>query len=274
LGAVLSEVRARVQRDHIVIVAAGVAFNFFASIFPTLFALVSIYGLLADPQQAESQVAMLSGLLPPAALKLVSEQLQSIVATSPTTLGWGTAISVALALWSAAAGSGAMIEGLNVAYEVQERRGFLKLRAVALATSLGFVLFLILAVVLIAAVPGALALLPMNPGGRLLTQVVQWALLIGLILLALGLLYRHAPSPPGGARGFLTPGAITAALLWLAASALFSWYASSFGDFNRTHGALGAVVALLLWLQLSCLVVLLGAELDAASRPRPAERPV
>ena len=268
----LREVGARLRRDHIVIVAAGVAFNFFVSIFPTLFALVSIYGLLADPRTVADQLGALSRLLPPGALELVREQLQSIIATSPAVLRWGTAISVALALWSAASGSGALVEGLNVAYEVPERRGFLKLRAIALALSLGFVLFLLLAVALIAAVPQAIALLPLSAGARLLTYALQWLLLVGLILAALGLVYRHAPSPPGGTRRWLTPGAVAAALLWLAASALFSWYAASFGRFSETHGALGAVVALLLWLQVSCLVVLLGAELDAAAAARRPEQ--
>jgi membrane protein len=275
-GSLLVELKNRVSEDHVVIVGAGVAFSFFLAIFPTLFALVSIYGLVADTQTIESHLAWLSGLLPREALELVRGQLRAIAAAPRTALQWGTAISILVALWSAAGGTASLIEGLNIARDIRERRGLVRLRATALAFSLGFVMFLIVSVTLITAVPNVLAQLPLPDAFRMASQVAQWALLVALILVALRAVYRYGPALPVEPRRWLTPGAVVGALLWLAASALFSWYAASFGRFDKTHGALGAAVALLLWLQLSCVVVLIGAELDAAleRRRRPPPHPV
>jgi membrane protein len=240
-----------------------------------LFALVSIYGLVADAGTIERHLSWLSGLLPQSALELVRGQLRSLVATSRTVLGWGTAISILVALWSSARGSAALIEGLNVAYAQSEERGFIRQRVTALAFSLGLVMFLLVSAALIAAVPNLIGLLRLPQPLRVAGLVAQWALLVALVLVMLRLVYRHAPARAVRPGGWTTPGAIVGAVLWLAASALFSWYAASFGRFDQTHGALGAVVALLLWLHISALVVLLGAELDAAlERRRPSARPV
>ncbi len=268
----LLQVKDRVSEDHVLIVAAGIAFAFFLSIFPTLFALVSIYGLAANAQTIESNVAWLSGLLPGEALALVRGQLHAIVAAPRAGLQWSTAISILLALWSAAGGMASLIEGLNIAKDVQETRGILRLRALALALALGFVLFLIASLTLIAAVPNVLAHVPIADSFRIAGQVAQWLVLLALILAALRTVYLYGPARPAAPRRWVTAGSVVGALLWLAASALFSWYAANWGRFDKTHGALGAVVALLLWLQISCVVVLLGAEVDAALERRRAAR--
>ncbi len=268
----LLQVKDRVSEDHVLIVAAGIAFAFFLSIFPTLFALVSIYGLAANAQTIESNVAWLSGLLPSEALALVRGQLHAIVAAPRAGLQWSTAISILLALWSAAGGMASLIEGLNIALDVEERRGVLRLRALALALALGFVLFLLVSLTVIAAVPSVLAHVPLADSFRVAGQVAQWLVLLALILAALRTVYLYGPARPDAPRRWVTAGSVVGAVLWLAASALFSWYAANWGRFDKTHGALGAVVALLLWLQISCLVVLLGAEVDAALERRRQAR--
>ena len=264
----LLQVKDRVDEDHVVIVSAGIAFAFFLSVFPTLFALVSIYGLVADARTIESNVAWLSGLLPNEALGLVRGQLHAIVAAPRAGLQWSTAISILLALWSAAGGMASLVEGLNIALDVEESRGLVRVRAIALTLALGFVVFLMASLTLIAAVPNLLARVPLADSFRLAGQVAQWLVLLALILAALRMVYLYAPARRLAPRRWVTAGTVVGALLWLAASAVFSWYASNWGRFDKTHGTLGAVVALLLWLQITCVVVLLGVEVDAALERR------
>ena len=260
---VLGRVKAEIGDDNLNIVAAGIAFYFFLSVFPALFAAVSLYGLLADPAQLEARMSSLAGVVPAEVLGLVREQLHGIVGTAPSTLGWGAALSVLLAVWSAAKGAKALIGGLNIAYGERERRGFVKLQVVAFLFSLGVIVFLIVSIGLIAVVPGVVEALPLGPAGRLAGHVAQGALLLGLVLLALAGAYHYAPAREAPKWRWVTPGAFAGGLLWVAASGLFSWYAANFGKFNETYGTIAGVVALLLWLQISFLVILVGAELNA-----------
>jgi membrane protein len=258
----LRSVLDRLQVHHVSVLAAGVAFDVFLSIFPGLIAAVSLYGLVSDPATVEQQLASLSGVLPPSALEVVRHQLGAIVSVPRQALGWGAGLSLVLVLWAAARGAGALMEGVNIAYELVERRGFLQVRLVALAFSLGFVLFLLLCLALIAAVPALVARVDLPAGAVIASRVIQWTLLAGLITVLLSAVYRYGPSrPPARGHG---PGSAVAALLWLAGSALFSWYAENFGRYIQTYGALAGVAVLLLWLQLSFFAVLLGAEVNAA----------
>jgi membrane protein len=259
----LGRVRSAIREDHLDLVAAGIAFYLFLALFPALFAAISIYGLVADPARVEEQLGQLAGVLPEAALELVGAQLGDIVSTSPVALGWGAALAILVALLSAGKGAKAMIGGLNVAYQEAERRGTLRLQGLALVFTLGFLLFLVASVALIAVVPHLLGRLPLAAAGRALAPLGQWLLLVVLILTSLALVYRYGPSRSQARWSWVEAGSMAAALLWVLASALFSWYAASFGNFNETYGTLAGVVVLLLWLQVSSFVILLGAALNA-----------
>lgn len=260
---VLLRVKEEMDRDHLAIVAAGIAFYLMLAIFPALFAGISIYGLMASPEQVGQQIANLAGRLPESGADIITGQLQSIASGSSTALGWSAALSILFAVWSASKGAKAMIKGVNIAYDEEETRGFLKIQGLALALTAGFIVFGVLSLGSIAVVPHLVEGLGIGVGVKTLALIGRWVVLILLVLAALAIVYRFAPDRDDARWTWLQPGALVAAVLWLVASALFSWYASNFGSFNETYGSIAGVVILLLWLQISSLVVLLGAELNS-----------
>lgn len=258
---VLGRVKEEVGRDNLSIVAAGVAFYMMLALFPALVAAVAIYGLVADPAQVQRMVGQLEGVLPSSAMGLIESQLRGLVTTAPTALGWGAALSILVALWSASKGAKSLIAGVNLVYDEEEHRGFIRLQGLALLFTLGFIVAGLLAIALITVVPNLAGML--GEAGAVAAMVAQWVLLLALILGSLAVVYRFAPDRDDPRWRWVTPGSVAAALLWLAASALFSWYAASFGSFNETYGALAGVVVLLLWLQITFFLVLLGGELNS-----------
>jgi membrane protein len=263
-GRIIQSVWADIDRHHIPIMAAGVAFYALLSIFPGMTALISIYGLVADPAVIEHQVAALSEVLPQDALKLLSDQLHGLIAAPPGKLGIGLIVSLALALWSATSGTGTLMQALTVAYEEKNTRGIISfyLRAIALTIAIG--IFGLVSLFLIAVVPAAIDWLPVPALWRTSVALIRWPLLAGLVFVALAVVYRFAPARHAPRWHWLSPGTIAAALLWLTGSAGFSFYVARFGSYDKTYGALGAVVVLLMWLYVSAYIVLAGAELNAA----------
>jgi membrane protein len=256
-------VKDEVAVDNLSIVAGGIAFYVLLSLVPALAAAVAIYGLVADPAAVSAAVADLSGVLPPAALGLLEDQLQGIVRSAPSTLGWGAVASVLIALWSASKGSKALIAGVNLAYDEEEGRGFVKVQGLSLLFTLGIVIGTVASVGLIAFVPSWIDELGLGIVGTGVTFILHWLFLFGMIQLALNLVYRYAPNREDARWRWLSLGSFIVGGLWLAASALFSWYAASFGSFNETYGAIAGVIVLLLWLQITFFLILLGAELNA-----------
>jgi membrane protein len=251
------------QEDNISLLAAGVAFFGFLALFPAVIALVTLVGLVADPAQITQQMQSFTGGLPEASRQLISAQLTAITQSSGGALTIGLVISLLAALWSASSGTSNLMTAVNAAYEEKETRGFVKLRAIALLLTVGTVVFLVLTLALIAVVPVVLHAVPLGPLGTVLAQVVRWALLIALIIVGLAVLYRIAPDRNPPKFRWVSVGSVVAALLWLLGSAGFSLYINSFGNYNKTYGALTGVIVLLLWLYLTCYIVLLGAEINA-----------
>jgi membrane protein len=155
-------------------------------------------------------------------------------------------------------------------YDEEENRGFLKLNAVALLLTVGAILFGVITLILIAALPALLGNLGLSELARNLVSYLRWPLLVVVIMLALAVIYRFAPSRERPQWQWVTWGAVAATLLWLIGSVAFSIYVSNFGNYNKTYGSMGAVVILLLWLYLSAYVVLLGAELNAETEHQTA----
>lgn len=260
---VLLRVKNKIGDHNLSIVAAGVAFYAFLAIFPALAALVSIYGLMIDPQTVQQQLTQATGMLPEQARQVLAGQLQRISAGGAQTLGWGIALSILFALWSANRGTKALFKGINIAYEEKEERGFLKQNALTLAFTLGFIVVAVVSLALIAALPVALGTLGLPPALQIIARVVQWALPAGVILLTLTTVYRFAPDRENARWRWVSWGATTATVLWLIASWAFSFYVVNFNNYNETYGTLGAVVVLLLWFMLSAFIFLLGAEMNS-----------
>ncbi len=268
--AVLRRTLREIGRDHLTLLAGGVAYAWFLALFPGLIAAVMTYGLVTDPAQVGQQIDELSTGLPADAQSLLTDQLRSIASGSEQGLGIALAVSIALALWSASAGVAGLVEAVNIAYDEDETRGFLRKRALALLLTLGFLVFLATAIGLVAVVPVVLAEVGLGPVAEVAVQVVRWGGLVLLAMVALGMVYRLGPDRNAPKVRWVSTGAATATLLWVAASVGFSFYVDNFGSYGETYGSLAGVVVLLLWLWITALVVLIGAELNGESEAQTA----
>jgi membrane protein len=263
---ILLRVRTQARDDNIPLLSAGVAFYAMLSLFPALIAMISIYGLVAEPKTARAQVQRLADIMPAQAREVLTGQLEALTQSAGRGLSLGAVLGILVALWAASAGMKAMIDGINVAYDQTETRKFFRLRGLALLLTLGAILTMAVAIGIIVVLPVVTDLL--GPVGRVLLAVARWPLLAGLMLLGLGVLYRFAPNRSDARWRWVTVGSVVATVLWLIGSGLFSLYVDRFANYNRTYGVLGAVVVLLMWLYLSSFVVLLGAELNNAMELR------
>lgn len=259
------------DEDHISLVAGGVAFFGFLALFPALAAFIATYGLVFDPSEVAQQVAQLEGLVPPAVLELVEEQLERLTAAGSTSLSWGAVVALVLALWSASKGTRGVIEAINVAYDRQEQRGLVKLYLVGLGLTLGTIVFVAIAIALVAGVPALLAFAGFELDEGLWLRWARWPVLLVLVLLGIAATYHVAPNRDTPRWQWVTPGSLLAAAGLLAASGVFSLYVTSFGDYDEVYGSVGAVAIFLLWLYIGSFVVLLGAELNAAVEQQVAE---
>ncbi|MGQ0443950.1 MAG: YihY/virulence factor BrkB family protein [Beijerinckiaceae bacterium] len=253
----------RVSRDNLTLVAAGVAFYALLSLFPALGVIVSLYGLIADPVQIARQIEDFGGFLPPEALKLLTDSLQSITEAGTGKHDVALITSLVVSLWSAKAAISSIMTGLTIAYEKTGERSFIVQTAISLGLTLGGMVFAIVALAAVAGVPAMLALIPMDDGLRTLLALGRWPLLAMLVLFATAVLYGFAPYRSKPKWRWITWGSAFTALAWLAASALFSYYVTNFGSYDATYGSLGAAVIFLLWFWVGTLVLLAGAEIDA-----------
>ncbi len=268
---VLARMTTQVIRHDISLVAAGCAFYATLAMFPALSVLVSLYGLLLDPASVGRQMELLHGLLPPDAFTLIADQVTTLVARPPATLGLGLGVGLVIALWSASAGTKAMLSSLNTAYGAVERRGVVRFQATGLAITLAGILGAVLALAVLVALPAAAAFLHASAYLRSWLHLLSMAVLLLYVAALLGFLYRFGPSPQGPGDQVprrLLPGAALATLLWLSVALVVSVYVGDFGSFDATYGPLAAVAGVMLWFWASSFVVLVGAELNAALATR------
>jgi len=251
--------------DNVGILAGGIAYAAFLAIFPALIAGISLFGLVADPATIAEQAEGVLAALPEAAQPLIRDQIIALTQTPSSALSWSLAISILLALWSASSGTSSLMTGINIAYDEQESRNFIKLRGTALLLTLGAIVFVLLTLALVAVVPAILNALQLGTLINVIVQIVRWALLVVLIIIALAVAYRLAPDRDAPKFKWTSVGALVAAVLWVLASLGFSLYVNNFGSYNKTYGALAGVVILLLWLYLTSYIILLGAEINAES---------
>ncbi|HEX2158746.1 MAG TPA: YihY/virulence factor BrkB family protein [Actinomycetes bacterium] len=261
--AILRRVMAEVKEDNVALLAAGVAFYAMLAIFPAIIAVVTVYGMVADPNQVESQVGEFAQSLPSGADQLLTEQLKNVTSAGRQSLSIGLAVSLLAVLWSASGGVQGLVKGLNVVYDERESRGFFKLRGLSLLLTLGAIVVAVIALALITVFPAVIDNLGLGQAGELAASIARWVVLALLVLVAVAVVYRFAPDRASPRWRWVSWGAVVALVLWLLGSVGFSWYVDNFGKYNQTYGALAAVIILLLWLFLSAFAVLLGAEFDA-----------
>lgn len=249
--------------DQVPLLAAGVAFYSFLSLFPAMIAAVTIYGLVADPATVARQTQAISDALPADAASIITKQMEAIASQPQQSLGLGLVIALALALWSASGGVGNIVSAVNVAYDEEETRGFVKRKLLSLGFTLGAIVFVVLAVTLIAVTPVLLD--SVFPSGAIhwLLQIGRWVGVVLAVMVALAVLYRYAPDRDSPRFSWVSVGAAVATVIWVVASVGFSLYVDNFGSYSQTYGALAGVAVLMLWLWLTAFIVLLGAEINA-----------
>lgn len=252
-----------VNRDRVLAVAAGVTFYGLLALFPAVTAFVSLYGLVADPGTVVDQLSSAEGLMPGGAIEVVRDQITRIATGDETKLGFAFLISLGLSAWSANAGVKAIFDALNVAYGEDEKRSYIRLNLTSLGFTVGILVFAILAIGAIAAIPVVLDYVYLGAAAEWLLWLGRWPVLIAMMMLGLSALYRFGPSRDNAQWKWVSPGAVFASAAWLIGSVLFSWYVASFEDYNKTYGTLGAVIALLMWMWLSATIILVGAELNS-----------
>jgi membrane protein len=253
------------------LLAAGVAFFSFLALFPAIIAAVTTYGLVADPAQMRSQVEGLTGAVPEAARELLMDQLRQLANAPQQSLGLGLVISLALALWSASGGVGNLITAVNLAYDEEDNRNFIKRKALALGLTLAAIVFMLLAIGLVAVAPAVFDALGLSTLWLVVFQIGRWILIVILVAVALAVLYRLAPDRQDAQMRWVSTGAVVATVLWLLASLAFSLYASNFSSYSKTYGSLAGVAVMLLWLWITSYAVLLGAEINAESEQQTAK---
>lgn len=261
--AIGTRVVASLKRDHVSLLAAGVAFKGLLALFPSIVALISIWGLVADPTEVADQLGEFTAALPSGAAELLNDQMQAIAASDPATLGTALVVSLLIALWSASGGMAGIIEGINAAYDEIDRRKFPVKRGLALLLTLGAIVGLLVTIGLIAVLPAALGQLGLGRVGELAVRIGTWPALAVLAVLGLSMLYKVSPDRDQPRMRWVSWGAIIATVLWLVGSAGFTLYVENFGNFGETYGTFAGIIVLMLWLFLTAFIVLLGAEINA-----------
>ncbi|MCB1399411.1 MAG: YihY/virulence factor BrkB family protein [Rhodobacteraceae bacterium] len=264
----------RVEATNLSLVAAGVAFYAMFAVFPGLTATISVWGMVADPAVIESYLAVADDFIPPEAYEILNEQIMSLLAAPRARIGLTTIFPVAIALFSARAGVGALVRALNVIHGTRQRTTLWTL-ITGYVMTLALVAVMLAALATVVVVPVALKFLPLGAFTGWLLSALPWGAMLLLMLSALGILYRYGPNTEGHRDPFLTYGAVVATLVWALVSLGFTFYLTNFGAYNKIYGSIGAVIALLMWLYLSAFSVLLGAALNAelAARGRRAAGP-
>ncbi|MCZ0962595.1 YihY/virulence factor BrkB family protein [Paracoccus benzoatiresistens] len=254
---------AQIGTDRVTAVAGGITFFGLLSLFPAITALVSIYGLVADPATISGHLDLMQSFLPQGALDIIRGQVEAITSSPGTALSLAGIGGLLVAFYSANGGMKALLSALNVAFFQTETRGIIRLNLVSMAFTLGGLVLIILMLGVIAVIPILLQMLPLAETTTTWVAVIRWPIMFGVLILALAALYRWGPDAPDSRWRWISPGAVIAAVGLVITSILFSWYAANFADYNKTYGSLGAVIALMMWLWFTSTVVLVGAEVNS-----------
>lgn len=264
-------VKDEVASDHVGLIAAGVAFYALLAIFPAITALMALAGLALDPPEVVAQLESMAGVLPQEAAQIVLDQAVAVAGSEEAGLGIAFVIGLLLALYSASKGMGSLIEGLNVAYDEEEERGFITLILWTLGLTLFLIVGLLLGLMATLAMPAVLNLIALPGWLETVLGLSRWVILALMTIFGLAAIYRYGPSRDAAEWRWLSPGAILACVIWMIASIGFSFYVSNFASYNESFGSMAGVIILLMWLWISAYIILLGAEFNAEIEAQTAE---
>lgn len=268
---ILKRVWTNIGRHNVGLMSAGVAFYAFLSFVPLLGALLMSYGLIADPAIVANHMRMIIELVPADAARLIYDQLTSLTTAAAGKKGLGLVVALAVSIYGATRASGALITALNVIYEEQDRRGFIKGTLTSAMLIVGAVLIGIIGVLSATMLGYAQDLIAgIGPVAAAIIRGATWIAAGALCCMTMAAMYRFAPDRADARWSWLSVGSVLATLLWLAATLGFGFYAARFGDYDVTYGSLGAVVVLLMWLYVSAYATLLGALVNAEAERQTA----
>jgi membrane protein len=257
--------------DHMTNIAAALAYYAFLAIPAALMVAVGLFSLLAGPHAVTTMVGKLQGIMPAQATSLLSGSLTHMTQHKGTGIAV-LSVGFLLALWTLTGAMQNVMWAVNVAYERDESRGFVRRRIASLAMIAFALLGFALAFGVLVLGPHLSTWVGNAIGQPTLTKVVWWVAEWPLLVVVAGLMY-FAPNVDHPRWAFLSFGSVLAVVVWLIASGAFAFYVSRFGSYNKTWGSLAAVVVMLTWLWLSAVVLLLGAEVNAeAERARELRR--
>lgn len=260
---IILRVKDQISNDNVSLVAAGVAFYGVLALFPALAALMSLYGLINDPQAVQQQIQSTSDFLPIEAQTLIKEQLISVTTSGESALSFGALVGLGLAIWSASKGMSALITSLNIAYKEEDTRSFFKFTGLSLGLTIVGIIFVILTLFIIALLPSLLEAVGIGEMVQTGLSFARWPLLAAIVMGGLAVLYRYGPCREKPKWEWVSWGAGIATFLWVIGSSAFAIYANDYSTYNQTYGSLGAAVILLMWFWLTAFIVMLGAEFNS-----------
>jgi membrane protein len=268
---ILLRVFTAISEDRILYTSGGVAFFALLAVFPAIATIVSLYGIFADAGTIRGHLSLLVGILPGGVLELIGQQISLIAGQGNDVLSVAFVVGFLVALWSANSGVSALFDALNVVYGEKEKRSLLRFYATTFLLTLGMIGFAILAIGSVVIAPVVFSFIGFTTPAERLLSVLRWPILLVIVALWLAVIYRFGPSRRDPKWRWVSWGSATAAILWLGASMLFSWYVANFDSYNRTYGSLGAGVGFMVWIWLSAVIVLLGGELNAEMEHQTAK---
>ena len=260
---ILKRTFAEVSNDRVLTEAAGITFYALLALFPAIAAMVSIYGLFAEPATIGEHLDVLGSVVPGGGMQIIEEQVKGITSKGEAALGIGAIFGLLTALWSSNQAMKAMVDALNVVYGEREKRSFIYRTVLTLSFTVAGILFILLAMGSVVVLPIALKFVGLGDTTETLLSLARWPLMLVVVSLFLACIYRFGPSRDRAQWRWVSWGGTVAALGWALGSAGFSYYVTNFGNYNETYGSLGAVIGFMTWIWISSTVVLVGAELDA-----------
>jgi membrane protein len=256
----------RARSDHATNLAQAVAFNLFLSVPAAALVAIGVFATAGDPGLAHRLLAHLAGIVPASVITLLDRSLTNVTHQS----NGGAIMIVAgavLAVWSLTGAMKTLMWALNIAHDAPERRGFFRTRiaAIAMLVCIGTAFVLVFALLVLGPQLSDWvgAALDQRTAVSWVWWTAQWPVLVAALLVAFAGVYRFGPDLDRPRWHLVTPGTLTALVVWLAVSGGFGWYVSNLGSYNKTWGSFATVIVMLTWLWLSSLALLLGAEIDA-----------
>ena len=256
------------NEDHVMAFAGNLTYKGLFAVFPFFTFLLSLLGIFNATDLVNTTVENLSGVVPDSAREFVQNQLLGITnSQADSAFTFGAIVSIALALWGVSGAFRSVMEAMNVMYSVEEDRPFWKVYGLSIFMSLGVVILLVGALVLVVfgeSIGVAVAdVVGLGAVFATLWGILQWPVVACVVLLAFSLIYYFAPATKQRFR-WISPGSIIAFVFWLIFSLLFSLYASTIGgdSYNETYGSLAGVIVLMLYVYYSALIMLVGAEMN------------